>query len=34
MTESPEIIVLCADIIGRLRHFTTGMALELGQAEM
>jgi trimethylamine--corrinoid protein Co-methyltransferase len=28
MTESPEMIVLCADIIGRLRHFTGGMPLD------
>lgn len=28
LTESPEMIVLCADIIGRLRHFTGGMALD------
>jgi trimethylamine---corrinoid protein Co-methyltransferase len=28
MTESPEMIVLCADIIGRLRHFTAGMKLD------
>ena len=28
MTESPEMIVLCADIIDRLRHFTAGMKLD------
>jgi trimethylamine---corrinoid protein Co-methyltransferase len=28
MTESPEMIVLGADIIGRLRHFTGGMTLD------
>ncbi len=28
MTESPEMIALCDDIIGRLRHFTTGMKLD------
>ena len=28
LTESPEMIVLCADTIGRLRHFTAGMALD------
>ncbi len=27
LTESPEMIVLCADIIGRLRHFTGGITL-------
>jgi trimethylamine---corrinoid protein Co-methyltransferase len=28
LTESPEMIVFCADIIGRLRHFTGGIALD------
>ncbi len=28
LTESPEMIVFCADVIGRLRHFVGGMALD------
>ena len=28
LTSSPEMIVFCADVIGRLRHFTGGMALD------